>query len=82
MTRQEHMTIARVIRKLPCDQLVVAERFAAMLAEQDPRFDRNRFLAAAVWGIERRADGADCRIRARQAPPTRLRAEAGIGSAL
>jgi len=51
------MAIARVIRELPYDRLVVAERFAAMLAEQDPRFDRNRFLAAVLWGIERRTEG-------------------------
>jgi len=68
--RQDYMAIARVIRDLPCcNRLMVAERFAAMLAERDPGFDRNRFVAAALWGIERRTDGAvaDCRSRTRQA---------------
>jgi len=57
MTGEDYRTIARVIRKLPCDRLVVADHFAAMFAK-DPHFNRNRFLAAALWGIERRADGA------------------------
>jgi hypothetical protein len=71
MTGQDYRTIARVIRDLPCDRLVVAERFAAMFAKEDPHFNRNRFLAAALWGVEQRADGAvaaaDCRSRTRRA---------------
>ena len=31
-------------RALPCDRLVVAERFAAMFAKDDSGFDRHRFL--------------------------------------
>jgi len=67
MTQHEYMVIARVIRKLPRDLLLIAHRFAAMLAKDDPHFDRTGFLAAAPWGIERQADGAaaapDCRTR-------------------
>jgi len=70
MTRLEYMAIAEVIRKLPWDRLLVAEQFADRFAKDDPQFDRTRFLAAALWGIERRADGAepDCRSRTRRAP--------------
>ena len=72
MTRQEYMVIARVIGDLPSDRLLVAHRFAAMLAERDPAFDRNWFLAAALWGIERRANRAVTtpyrRSRTRRAP--------------
>ena len=50
MTRDGQIAIAGLIRDLPYDRLVVAERFAAMLAKDDPDFDRNRFLAAALWG--------------------------------
>jgi len=50
MTRQEYLAIARVVRGLPGDRLVIARRFAAMFAERDPDFERNRFLAAALWG--------------------------------
>jgi len=76
MTGRDYMAIARVIRKLPFDRLIVAERFAAMFAKEDPLFNRNRFLAAALWGIERRADravaGPQRRSRTRRAAPTQM----------
>ena len=50
MTRHNSMAIAGVIRDLPYDRLLVADRFAAMSAKDDPRFDQTRFLAAALWG--------------------------------
>ena len=72
MTGQDYRTIAHVIRTLPCDRLIVAEDLAAMFAKEDPHFNQNRFLAAALWGIEQQADRAiaesDCRTRTRQAP--------------
>ena len=72
MTEQDYRTIARVIRGLPCDRLDAAEIFAAMFAKEDPHFSRTRFLAAALWGVDRRADkavaGPDCRSRTRRAP--------------
>jgi len=74
VTRHEYTAIAGVIRDLPCcDRLAVADRFAAMFAKRDPRFDRTWFLAAALWGIERRADeavGVDGRRGTRRAAPT------------
>jgi hypothetical protein len=50
MTGQEYLAIARVIRDLAwCNRLSVAEQSAAMMAERDPGFDRNLFVAAALW---------------------------------
>ena len=45
MTRHDYMAIAGVIRHLASHRLLVAERFAAMFANHDPRFDRTQFLA-------------------------------------
>jgi len=63
MTRQEHTTIARVIRELPSDRILIAHRFAAMFAKDDPHFHRTGFLAAALWGIEPQADWARSQTR-------------------
>jgi hypothetical protein len=50
------MKIAATICNLPVemDRSVVAERFADMLAADNPRFNREKFMAAALWGIEER----------------------------
>jgi hypothetical protein len=50
------MQIAATIRELPAEMSrhVVAERFADMLAADNPRFNREKFMAAAVWGIQER----------------------------
>ena len=54
MTRQEHVAIGCVTGEVGCARLTSAARFAAMLAKDDPRTDRDRFLAAALSEIERR----------------------------
>jgi hypothetical protein len=48
------MEIAATIYTLPVDvnRYVVADRFATWLAAKDPRFNREKFMAAAVWGVE------------------------------
>jgi len=83
MTRLEYMAIAEVIRKLPWDRLLVVEQFADRFAKDDPQFDRTRFLAAALWGIERRADRAvaepDCRSRTRRAPTQAIAVRMDLG---
>ena len=81
MTGRDYSAIADVIRKLPFERLFVAECFAARFAKDDSAFDRTGFLAAALWGIERLADGAaarpDCRSRTRRAPTHAVRTELG-----
>ena len=83
MTRREYLAIAEVIRKLPYDRLLVAHRFADRFAKGDPHFDRTGFLAAALWGIERRANGAvagpDCRTRTRRAPTQAIAVRTELG---
>jgi len=72
MTGQDYRMIARLIRKLPGERLIVAEHLAAMFAKEDPDPNRNRLLAAALWGIERRAHRAvvwpHSRSQTRRAP--------------
>ena len=54
------MQIAAVIHELPGYQDAVAEHFANTFGAEDPSFDRPRFMAAAIWGIEeRRGHGED-----------------------
>ena len=54
VSRKTRREIAAVIHKLPGDRYAVAERFADVLANDNPRFDREKFMAAALWGIEAR----------------------------
>jgi len=83
VTGQDYSTIARVIRDPPYDRFVVAERFAAMFAKEDPQFNQNRFFAAALWGIEQRADGAvagrQFRCQTRRAPTQAVAARIELG---
>jgi hypothetical protein len=46
--------IAAIIYDLGGGRDVVAEQFAHRLSEENPRFDRHKFMAAAIWGIQER----------------------------
>jgi hypothetical protein len=46
MTRQHFCFIASIVATLDGEREHVAEAFAAMLAETNPRFNRARFIAA------------------------------------
>ena len=50
--------IAGFVHELPAYRDVVAEHFADRLGAENPRFDRRRFMAAAIWGIEERRHGS------------------------
>ena len=60
------MEIAAVIYKLRVDRYGMAERFADMLAADNSRFDRRKFMAAAIWGIEERGRDLTAARRARR----------------
>ena len=46
LTRRHFCLIAQIIAALPHDREAIAHEFAAKLGESNPRFDRERFLAA------------------------------------
>lgn len=53
MTKKDCIAIAETIKTAPVandERFALAQHFADMLATQNPRFDRKRFLIAAVGG--------------------------------
>jgi len=83
MTGPKYRMIAGEIRKLPSHRLVVAERFAAMVAKENQKFDGNHFVADAQSRMEQRADrpvvGRHSRWQTRQAPTPAVRVRIELG---
>lgn len=51
MTRKDYVAIAKTIAALPLsdyDKWIVADSFAWRLLDTNPRFDRERFMSAAL----------------------------------
>ena len=83
VSRSARRQIAATIHHLPVDfdRYVVTERFADMLASNSRRFNREKFIAAAVWGIEERPRSL-IRVPRRRVVPAETRTHEGVAGRL